>query len=327
MSLNTIPGEFPTVDPNGTPTNVPVQTISGPDISHTPVTTRYLWGERSTVDIFVTYTPNEGGSEYGPSVVIETLGATETNSATATNSTSRESAQSTSTETAAETASPETTTSTTQSQTQSETPAVQPQSSPSSINTNGSGISNGALAGAIVASVVGTALLTLLLAFLFFRRRRAQPPKDLPSESHDTSPTPDQKAGPLFSLAAITPHPADDATIRTRILTILDKAVLHVDNYYVPSSSPEDLSPDAIARLRGYNTADLPDTVDVLLSHRSIQRQIITHVLVRALVSGIRPGGVLLPGVMAHEPVVGGSKAGLFCSHPRLACYIRAAYG
>ncbi|KAL4864548.1 hypothetical protein BDV12DRAFT_9932 [Aspergillus spectabilis] len=178
---------------------------------------------------------------------------------------------------------------------------------------SGSGIGTGALAGAIVGSVVGTALLTFLLAFLFFRRRRASPASG-PVENLPQSPTKsgafvrtsassNEKPDGSFSLAAITPHPADDGTVRSKILTLIDHATLHVDNYYAPASHAP-LSHDAVTGLAKYDTHYLPTSFAVVLEQQGSQRQTITHALVYSLLQAIGAGGQLLPQLLAAQPQV-----------------------
>ncbi|KAL4997405.1 hypothetical protein BDV10DRAFT_201865 [Aspergillus recurvatus] len=191
-------------------------------------------------------------------------------------------------------------------------------------SSNGNGISKGALAGAIVGSIIGTALLALSLAYLLFRRRRNQPPKklvissDMPLRSSQSPYTHSEKSAPGsgFDLAAVTPQPADDATVRARILTLFDQAALHVDNYYAPASSPAHLPEDAVAQLETYNSVYLPEPIERMLGQKSVQRLVITHALVYALLRAIRPkidggrrrGGELLPKIFAAQPDISHSS-------------------
>ncbi|OJJ08299.1 hypothetical protein ASPVEDRAFT_34466 [Aspergillus versicolor CBS 583.65] len=179
------------------------------------------------------------------------------------------------------------------------------------------GISNGALAGAIVGSIIGTALVTLLLAFLFFRRRNAKPAKQIDDDTFAGAATRHRKSkskSGAFPLADIIPQPepADDDTVRRRILTLVDQAGLHIDNYYVPGSTPAHLSSEQSARLAVYNSADLPAPIETLLGQREIRRQAIKYALVRTILRGIIPGGngngELLPRAFADMPVVDGSS-------------------
>lgn len=178
------------------------------------------------------------------------------------------------------------------------------------------GISDGALAGAIVGSVVGTALVTLLLAFLFFRRRRSKPAKEVDDGAFAGAATRHRKSksksGSAFPLADIIPQPepADDDTVRRRILTLVDQAGLHIDNYYVPGSTPAHLSSEQSARLAVYNSTDVPAPIEALLAQREIRRQTLKYALVRTILRAIIPGGngtgELLPRAFADMPVVEG---------------------
>lgn len=183
------------------------------------------------------------------------------------------------------------------------------------------GISDGALAGAIVGSVVGTALVTLLLAFLFFRRRRSKPAKEVDDGAFAGAATRHRKSksksGSAFPLADIIPQPepADDDTVRRRILTLVDQAGLHIDNYYVPGSTPAHLSAEQSARLAVYNSTDLPAPIQALLAQREIRRQTLKYALVRTILRAIIPGGngtgELLPRAFADMPVVEGRSGTL----------------
>ena len=184
------------------------------------------------------------------------------------------------------------------------------------------GVSSGTLAGAIAGSILGTALVALLFAFLFFRRRQAKPSKQL-----ETGSGPDaaslvvpfmrhkkSKSGGDIAVASITPPPADDDTVRKRILALIGQVSLHIDNYYISGSSPAHISREQTALLSRYNSEDLPATVATLLAQRGLQRQIITHVLVRTLLRSIHPGGTaeLLPRVFAAQPVFEERTPGMF---------------
>lgn len=202
-----------------------------------------------------------------------------------------------------------------------------------------SGISNGALAGAIVGSVVGTATLTLLAAFLYFRsirkRHLAAAPGDPSSNSPDMSSPQEQIAvkayGPVassqkerpplasatrgsqfFDLSAYVPIPADDNTVCTRIQTLFDQASLHVDNYYAQSPAIARLAPDAVNRINHFGSPYLAAPPAAMLSRRAVQRALITHVLVWALLQDIQPGsqaGSLLPQLYRSMPQQHGNTA------------------
>ncbi|KAL4781247.1 hypothetical protein BJX76DRAFT_360110 [Aspergillus varians] len=305
MSWTTVSTTLPTVDANNLPITLTVLTLDPPNTSTAP-TTWYI-SESQTVESYVTFVDNI------PTPVVSTLPSEPESTQTDTTDSPSDTTTSTATEISSTTSSTSTTTNTNTATTQ--TPGLAPPH-PST------GISNGALAGAIVGSIIGTALVTLLLAILFFRRRQTHPARELETQTQSTTPsapastrfipiitpTRHKKSSPAltFPLASITPHPADDDAVRSRILTVLDQAALHIDNYYVPASSPAHLSPEQSARLAGYDSTDLPASVESLVSQRGLQRHIITHVLVRTLLTAIVPGepGGLLPGVMAAQPVI-----------------------
>ncbi|KAL4976091.1 hypothetical protein BDW66DRAFT_166816 [Aspergillus desertorum] len=270
-------------------------------------TTRFLWPD-STVDIFPTSYDTVQSTWVLTGLATHTIPNSQQTTATES-----------STETASATPAP---TSESTRQTFTATRASSGTQSADADNVSqasGNGTSNGTLAGAIVGSIVGTALLTLLLAFLFFRRRRTLPAArelehgvGLSSKSGATVSTaaiPCEKSGESFSLAAIIPQPADDETVRSRILTIIDQASLHVDNYYGASSPPARMTQEAVTRLAAYDSDYLPAPLGTMLGQRGVSRKAITHALVYRLLQAIRPGGELLPKLLAVQPQVNGFTA------------------
>ncbi|GIJ87126.1 hypothetical protein Asppvi_006030 [Aspergillus pseudoviridinutans] len=169
-----------------------------------------------------------------------------------------------------------------------------------------SNVSTGALAGAIVGSIIGTAALTILGAFLFFRRRRKGAGAGR-SEQYPEEKPPQHPPLPLGASASshYTPQPADDETVRARILTLFDHASLHVDNYY--SSGASSNPHDSTTSLASYESPYLPSPIATLLAKPGRQRGVLTHVLVRELLQQItpRPGkGGLLPACYAACPQI-----------------------
>ncbi|KAF4237374.1 hypothetical protein CNMCM8980_005562 [Aspergillus fumigatiaffinis] len=167
-------------------------------------------------------------------------------------------------------------------------------------------VSRGALAGAIVGCIIGTAALTILGAFLFFRRRRkgapAAPPEQFPEDK--LSQHPSLHLGASASSLYI-PHPADDETVRARILTLFDHASLHIDNYY--SSAAASNLHDPAPSLASYESPYLPSPIATLLAKPGRHRVVLTHILVRELLQQITPGpgkGGLLPACYASCPQV-----------------------
>jgi hypothetical protein len=118
-----------------------------------------------------------------------------------------------------------------------------------------------------------------------------------------------EKSDETLSLAAIIPQPADDETVRDRILTVIDHASLHVDSYYRASSPSARIPQDALDRLAEYDSDYLPAPLATMLGQRGVSRKAITHALVYKLLQAIRPGGELLPKLLATKPQVDGSTA------------------
>ncbi|KAL4748209.1 hypothetical protein BDW72DRAFT_159013 [Aspergillus terricola var. indicus] len=307
--------EYSTVSENDFTTTVPgtseaitlTSYVMIPGTNTIPTTTRFLWPS-SAVDIYTRWTLNSANGYEPAPPSTETIYSI--------------SQQPTETESYTETASAiPTSESTRQASATTGTPPSSTQAAESDGLAQGSGneTSKGALAGAIVGSIVGTALLTLLLASLFFRRRRT--PSAARELEHgvgsssksgatvSTAVMSCDKSDGGFSLAATIPQPADDETVRSRILTIIDHAILHVDNYYGANSPPAPITRDAIARLAEYDSDYLPAPFVTMLGQRGVSRKAITYALVYRLLQAIRPGGELLPKLMAVQPQVNGFAA------------------
>jgi hypothetical protein len=324
-------GPFTTTIPGSTEPITGTSFTIYPTDTTIPTTTRYVLLSSQAIDVITTYQPDAAGSyvSVGETTVTTTLTdlpSTETGSSTET----------------ADATPPPTTTPTTPMTTPMTTPTsestrqasttTRPTSGTQTVDSNTSSqasaneTSNGTLAGAIVGSIVGTALLTFLLAFLFFRRRRARSAAKelehgvgLRSKSGATVSTAaisNENSSDSFSLAAIIPQSADDETVRSRILTIIDHASLHVDNYYGARSPYPQITPGTRARLAEYDSGHLPGSLDTMLGQRGVSRKVITHALVYRLLQAIRPGGELLPKLLATQPQVDQSPACTYLPGP-----------
>ncbi|KAL4898879.1 hypothetical protein BDW74DRAFT_184303 [Aspergillus multicolor] len=185
----------------------------------------------------------------------------------------------------------------------------------SSSHSSHGGVSNEDLAGAIIGSILGTALSTKSVegdpgarVELESKANVVIPRKKLPVQT----PLPTNTTS--FNIAAITPHPADDDTVRTRILTLFDQVSLHVDNYYTSSPTPAYRTDNDLAWLEKYNSGFLPAPISTMLNQKAIRLQVLTHTLVYTLLHGICRGnerqryrlkpGELLPRVFAAQPNV-----------------------
>ncbi|KAH2976243.1 hypothetical protein KXV25_006159 [Aspergillus fumigatus] len=101
------------------------------------------------------------------------------------------------------------------------------------------------------------------------------------------------------------PHPADDETVRARILTLFDHARLHVDNYYSSAAASSPHNPTT--SLASYESPYLPSPIATLLAKPGRHRAVLTHILVRELLQKITPGSgkeALLPACYASCPQV-----------------------
>ncbi|KAL2855676.1 hypothetical protein BJX68DRAFT_217606 [Aspergillus pseudodeflectus] len=292
-----------TTDASGNNVPLTVVTLDPPTTTIAP-STRYIWPGGTTTEIYITWISdishvrtNTYTSDAQQATPRPTASDTDDNTTTTEPQTTPQTTSATSTATA-QTTSSDSTSSVSQSATQ--TPGIDSGSS------SGHGVSTGALAGAIVGSVIGSALLTLLLAFLFFRRRRS-PPKGASDDDVTLTAIVTDKSNTGFSLAAIIPQPADDDTVRRRILTLVDHAGLHVDNYYASGSSVT-LTQDGVSRLNSYDSGYLPAAASTVLGERPTQRQVITHLLVYKLLGAVGPGGELLPLLLAAQPRIENSS-------------------
>ncbi|RDW64438.1 uncharacterized protein DSM5745_09849 [Aspergillus mulundensis] len=320
------------------PAFAPAETIFGTDTTTAPATTRITFPEPggATVDL---YTTSISDAAVAGGFRVSTVSSTLTANPEMSTSTSTSRGTGAARQSAMDDADP-TTESTTRapsgtmasSASNASTTSTQTQQPPSlaSGSHNSNNVSNGALAGAVVGSIMATALITLLLTILFIRHRQRQQSKagGLGSNSIWTSDpvsepglvlaqekqTPNTTTGFDTLIAGITPQPADEDTVRSRILTLFDQVALHVDNYYVPGSTPAYLSDDALARLERYNSGYLPAAIGKMLGQRSIRRPVITHALIYTLLYAIRPvgraqgqgaeAGALLPRVFAAQPEI-----------------------
>ncbi|KAL4813017.1 hypothetical protein BDW67DRAFT_169133 [Aspergillus spinulosporus] len=291
-----------------------------PSETTVPTTIRLYLSNSTLFDIYTTYTSNSAANTWEPSglttetIILSNQQSTETESST-------ETAGATPPPTPPPTPTPTPEPTRQASTTTRPTSGTQTADSDSFSQASANGTSNGTLAGAIVGSIVGTALLTLLLAFLFFRRRRAPSAArelehgvGLGSKSGATVSTAAmscEKSDESFSFEAIIPQPADDETVRNRILTVIDHASLHVDNYYGASSPSARITQDALDRLVDYDSDYLPAPLGTMLGQRGLSRKAITHALVYKLLQAIRPGGELLPKLLAAQPQVDRSNASI----------------
>ncbi|KEY80509.1 hypothetical protein BA78_5056 [Aspergillus fumigatus] len=167
-------------------------------------------------------------------------------------------------------------TSSTASSTATNQTSLLPQSSPNNV-------SRGALAGAIKSTRLGGSE----------QLSEAKPPQH-PALHLGAS------ASSLYA-----PHPADDETVRARILTLFDHARLHVDNYYSSAAASSPHNPTT--SLASYESPYLPSPIATLLAKPGRHRAVLTHILVRELLQQIPPGsgkGALLPACYASCPQV-----------------------
>ncbi|KAL3483359.1 hypothetical protein BJX62DRAFT_220369 [Aspergillus germanicus] len=299
-----------TIDASGNYVPLTVVTLNPPtDQTTLAALTRYIWPSGTTTQIYTTHingNPQEMTvtftSDAQQATATPTVSDLDENNTTTGPQTTPQTTSATSTGTRQPTGSNSTAL---VSQSATQTPSID------SANPSSDGVSTGALAGAVVGSIIGSALMTLLLAFLYFRRRRS-PPKELDRDTDDDvkyAGIITDKSNTGFSLAAIIPQPADDETVRRRVLTLIDHAGLHIDNYYTTASPA--LSPDAIAKLNKFDSGFLPTAAGTVLGERKSQRQVITHLLVHNLLQAIRPGGELLPPLLAGQPRIDNSSVSI----------------
>ncbi|KAK2746772.1 hypothetical protein FQN55_005499 [Onygenales sp. PD_40] len=209
-------------------------------------------------------------------------------------------------------------------------PGPPPSSNTSAEYAPANSINKTLLACAIAGSIAGTALLTLLIACIVFRRWKSSkgfwgPNADSRGDERSTTPLnntlpPPRRSGDkatlldqkqnheAISLSSYVPHPAEDQTVKDRVLAVFDQVALHAENYYAPSSISilgVSLLPETKASISLYDSPCLPASVISLLEEPKNQISIIKHCLIRTVLPGIIPGFEfpLLPGRPSFLPL------------------------
>ena len=81
------------------------------------------------------------------------------------------------------------------------------------------------------------------------------------------------------------PQPADDATVTTRVKTILDQIEIHVENFYQQLSGQD--VPKKGNSIAIFDSSDLPDSLASLLERTTDVTPIIKHALAHFVASSI----------------------------------------
>ncbi|PGH19082.1 hypothetical protein AJ79_00116 [Helicocarpus griseus UAMH5409] len=171
--------------------------------------------------------------------------------------------------------------------------------------------------GAIIGSVFVSAYLTCLVAYIVFGRRRYKKLADGAAERekgrHTDQPNraPASQAQRNSFLDNYVPQPADDQTVKDRILILFDQVALHVENYYSPgpsfssTRSPSSPSTQSAKLLSLYDSPCLPASAIPLVCDLKTRSSVIKQCLIRTVLSGIIPGlsSPSLPGRASFLPL------------------------
>lgn len=248
------------------------------------------------------------------------------------------------------------------------TPATSHTQSPTTSNTTAAGssgrtgghsassdgrLSNGTVAGVVVAAAIGLSLIASILTFLVMRRRRSSKGNQDEQSSNGhyalKSGISSQQSSPGSRLESkapfvtgtlsspITneshfPQPADDATVESRVKTMLDQIELHVENFYQQNS--ELRSPVISDSLAMFESPSLPNSLASLLEQTTIATPIIKHALAYFITSCISTNSkidstllpaefVTLPRTVATAKRGGSAKPGRSFLGPIRLLYAR----
>jgi hypothetical protein len=170
-------------------------------------------------------------------------------------------------------------------------------------------ITPGALAGGIVGAFFGGAILAVMAAYFFSRRRKSPPFKSRGSkvvESVHGAPTRKPPRPPVATNAweRLIPQPVDDETMSSHVKSLLDRVVLHVDNFYARQSLQ--ISPSDVEAFAKVDTELLPSPLPEVMMEPNLQMLAIKHCIAFTLADSIMPGddpsNKILPIYLAALP-------------------------
>ena len=151
----------------------------------------------------------------------------------------------------------------------------------------------GALAGGIVGAFLGGVILALMAAYFFNRRRKSSPYNNRSSKgvesAHGTS-TRKSLRSPTVTNAweRLIPQPVDDETMGSLVKSLLDRVVLHVDNFYTRTAVQ--ISTSDLELFAKVDTKLLPGPIAEVMTDSTMQMLAIKHCIAFALTDSITPG-------------------------------------
>ena len=154
-------------------------------------------------------------------------------------------------------------------------------------------LSNGTVAGIVVGAALGLALITFLATFAIMRHQRQTKSKKrsrYPQDERGAVLGPPRHQGSTGASGThdnYLPQSADDRTIQHRVKSTLDQIELHVENFYLNSSSSA-LGPDN-GELAVFDSPYLSASLASLLPHSRNKLSIIKHALVQSVTSSLSP--------------------------------------
>ena len=151
----------------------------------------------------------------------------------------------------------------------------------------------GALAGGIVGAFLGGVILALMAAYFINRRRKSSPYNNRSSKgvesAHGTS-TRKSLRSPTVTNAweRLIPQPVDDETMGSLVKSLLDRVVLHVDNFYTRTAVQ--ISTSDLELFAKVDTKLLPSPIAEVMMDSTMQMLAIKHCIAFALTDSITPG-------------------------------------
>ena len=166
-------------------------------------------------------------------------------------------------------------------------------------------LTNGTVAGVVIAAAVGFALVTSLATFFITRRRKGSEGKDRHTKFEESSASEskcvrqqEQASKPKVPFVIPTapasaafenyiPQPADDASVKHNVNTIMDQIELHVENFYQNSSATPSTRNNAELAL--FDSPYLAASLASLLPRSKNKIHLVKHALAQHIISSISP--------------------------------------
>jgi hypothetical protein len=151
----------------------------------------------------------------------------------------------------------------------------------------------GALAGGIVGAFFGGAMLALVAAYFFNRRRKSLAYKGRGNKAVESVHGASNKrhlrpATIVNAWERLIPQPIDDEKMGSLVKSLLDRVVLHVDNFY--ARKPLQISTADVEAFAKVDTRLLPCPLSEMMLDLNMQMLAIKHCIAFALTDSIMPG-------------------------------------